>query len=107
MSGYVSHLKYRQDEIMGSGASRVAKVQVAVWSEQELEENEKAIKFQRQCADKIAEHYYYGLPVKAKKESNDPLSPLWIQIDEEAIENFNGNSSGDIGQVFCIYYTTK
>jgi len=85
---------------MGSGVTKFATSDSPVWTEQEIRENEAALKYQRECADKIAEHYYYGMPVKAKKESNDPLSPLWIQVDQDAIQNFHSDNgkSEDLGQ---------
>ena len=52
---------------MGSGASTE---KASLWTAEEQLQNENAVAIQRKTADKVAEYFYYGLPVKVDLRSH-------------------------------------
>jgi hypothetical protein len=63
---------------MGSGASKTS--DMSLWSKEEQEANDKALKLQQKGVENCIKYFFYGLPVKATKQSYDPLSPVWVQV---------------------------
>jgi hypothetical protein len=70
------------------------------FSEHERRENEKAERLQKSVGTFVVNHCFYGFPTAAKKQSADPLSPLWIEVDlaklEEMIDAHNENETTTI-----------
>lgn len=73
---------------MGSATSLIVGGKYgSLWTAQEAEENEKAIEIQNLLVAFIAEHFFYGFPTRARKQSEDPLSSLWVEVAMEALKN--------------------
>lgn len=51
-----------------------------LWTASEAEENEKTIQIQNLLTGFISEHFFYGFPTRAAKQSDDPLSALWVEV---------------------------
>ena len=66
----------------------------------ERNENERCESRQKEVGIFVVAHIFYGFPTKAKKQSVDPLSPLWIEVDMEKMEKMvdEQNESGAVGQ---------
>lgn len=78
---------------MGSGSGAIKSQNNLHWTDEENVENEAALRFQMSAADLCAEYFYYGLPVKMTKESIDPLSPSWVQVDQNLLSEFQQGTS--------------
>ena len=82
---------------MGGGTSKGSPESSSLWNTKEQIENEFSIEVQKRAADFIIQHLYYGVPIKAKKESLDPKSCLVIEpvqeVFEDVFESHNGDST--------------
>lgn len=79
---------------MGSSLSILNKNRrksVSFWSETEKLDIERGQSNQRLAAE-FAVHLFYAVPTTNTKESEDPLSVLWIRVDENKIREY-GNLS--------------
>ena len=74
------------------------------FTETERNENEQCENRQKEIGSFVVAHIYYGYPTKAKKQSLDPLSPLWIEVDMEKLEKMveEQNENGSIGQEIIL-----
>jgi hypothetical protein len=52
----------------------------SLWTASEVEENAKTLQIQNFLLEFVAEHFFYGFPTRAAKQSDDPLSALWIEV---------------------------
>ena len=70
------------------------------FTEHERWENDQAEKLQKAVGKFMVNHCFYGFPTSAKKQSADPLSHLWIEVDltklEEMINAHNENETTTI-----------
>ena len=56
------------------------------FNENERNENERCENRQKEVGTFVVAHLFYGFPTTAKKQSVDPLSPLWIAVDMTKLE---------------------
>lgn len=59
----------------------------SLWTAQEREENAKALQVQGLFTEFVAEHFFYGFPTRAGKQSEDPLSALWMEVSVEELKD--------------------
>ena len=59
----------------------------SMWTPQEAAENAKALEIQNLFTVFVADHLFYGFPTRAGKQSEDPLSALWIEIAVEELKD--------------------
>jgi hypothetical protein len=52
----------------------------SLWTASEEEENAKTMQIQNSLVEFVAEHFFYGFPTRAAKQSDDPLSALWVEV---------------------------
>jgi hypothetical protein len=52
----------------------------SLWTASEEEENAKTLQIQNSLLAFVAEHFFYGFPTRAAKQSDDPLSALWVEV---------------------------
>jgi hypothetical protein len=73
---------------MGIGAS----VEMNSWTAAERAENERAVAVQNLFTSFIASHFFYSFPTRAGKQSDDPLSALWVEVSMDDMKAIEANS---------------
>lgn len=64
----------------------------SLWTPQEAAE---ALELQNLFTGFVAEHFFYGFPVRTGKQSTDPLSALWLELNVEELEDLEKNDGED------------
>lgn len=59
------------------------------WSEEEQIENERSVVIQKKAVEFVENCLYVDVPIKVKKQSLDPSSPLWIELDHQMMSELN------------------
>ena len=67
----------------------------SLWTPLEAAENAKALEVQNLFTGFVAQHFFHGLPIRAGKQSSDPLSALWLEVNAEELEDLEKRSGED------------
>ena len=59
------------------------------WSEEEQIENERSVVIQKKAVEFVQNYLYIDVPMKVKKQSLDPSSPIWIELDHQMMSELN------------------
>ena len=79
---------------MGVAASVIGNDGASMWTPQEAAENAKSIEIQQMLTGFVATHFFSGLPTRAGKQSEDPLSSLWIEVSVETLQELEAHDDG-------------
>ena len=79
---------------MGVAASVLGNDGASMWSPQEAVENAKSIEIQQMLTGFVSTHFFGGLPTRAGKQSEDPLSSLWIEVSLEILAELEAHDDG-------------
>ena len=74
----------------------------SLWTPLEAAENAKTLEVQNLFTGFVAQHFFHGLPIRAGKQSSDPLSALWLEVNAEELEELekiNGEGYQKVGKV--------
>lgn len=78
---------------MGIAASVIGNDGASMWTPQEAFENAKSIEIQHKYTGFVATHFFKGFPTRAGKQSEDPLSSLWIEVSVEILEGLEAHDN--------------